>query len=157
MLLLRLNPNGFGRSVYFDYSGDLASMKAVTDPSDEPVRGWLIEPWTSLMRKGTFVLYGEDDKVFLHSPEFHVCCSDGSASIRFRKWLVVLYVDVARAGMPDVNYRIHVPIHRYLFNDGMFPEDVEPLYEKLLELDNPAEHARIARLLTRGIRARVGD
>jgi hypothetical protein len=149
VMLSYLAPNGYGHLRCFRYSGDLEAVSPVERQSR--IHGWLIESWTSSRRKSRFVFYGDGGSVWLHAPGCLVCCSDGSATITYRKFLYWLFVTIRRPHVLAVRYRILIPPLRYVFNDGMFPDEVEPLYEILRRLDKPDEHARLRRLLNDGI------
>lgn len=152
MIIYNYKPNGFGSDDYYSYSGDVKSIRKLSGPPGAPTNGWLINCWGFFFKRLNFVFFGENGQIFLDCPHGVFNCSSNDVSIRYRKIFNILFVNISMLNKFKVKYIIYIPMSRFIFNDGMFPEDVEPLYDVLKRINDPFEHRRLANLLSSGIK-----
>lgn len=155
MVIFDCKPNGHGPEEYFMYSGDLASITKM--PSDQRqnavTNGWLLTANALWSKKLRFVVYGKEDKLFLHAVDGVFNCSSADTVIELRRFLNFSVVKIYVQSVLKARYVVYTPIVRLIMNDGMFPSDSEPLLEALTRIADPAEHSRLAGLLSAGIAA----
>jgi hypothetical protein len=152
MILYDYKPNGHGPQEFFHYSGNIHEVKNISSLiSAGVVNGWLVRCWSLWFKRLRFVFFGKNDKIYVHTPDGIFCCSSDDIRCSCHKVLNFLFVAFSGAKEGEVRYVIQIPLSRFLANDGMFPSEVEPLYDILTRLSDPFEKARLAKMLSKGV------
>jgi hypothetical protein len=138
-LLHEYGPNhSGGRS--FRYNGRHAEVDdSIALTSDRSFHGYLIPYWESLAARRTAVVFAREGKLYLDLSDGAVELLPVPADIRHRLVGRTIAVHTS-AGLKEI--KVFTPAWRHLTNDGMFPEDVEPIVHLMRELTDKSTRAR---------------
>lgn len=150
MYISELFPSASSKARFYEYfPGHEIKTASSYDAQRAGLRGWLIKVRGIGQKDTDVVVYGESNEVYFDFGRGPKSYSNGTLSIQYRKILNFLFLKFCENGDTVKEFKIYIPVMRYLSSDGMFPKDVEPIYSLISLLE--AEHDRIAKELTAGI------
>ena len=145
LLLFEYRPSGWGRARYWIYEGALHSLKQLRAPHDpEAIKGYVV-PYRNGMSRRRLVFAGVDDAMHVDIGEglvklLPIPAEIGSNSL----WRAIKFQTSAGS------HCIHVttPFWRYLLDDGMFPEDVEPVVHLMGKMTDSRRERFLTKFMT---------
>ncbi|MFZ2633189.1 MAG: hypothetical protein WA081_08285 [Desulfosalsimonadaceae bacterium] len=154
MLICEYLPNNQSNSRFYEYNEELSTVGAIdrTSLNDPKIHGWLIRFKDITLKNNTLIIFGKENKIFIDFGNGPKNFSSKEISMNFRRYFNLLFLKyIDNKNFTKNKFVIFTPPWRYLFNDGMFPEDVEPIYAVARMLNIKSERVRLEKELTDGI------
>lgn len=152
MVLVEYKPAGSSDLVFYSYDGNFQSVKEFVESKPKRIFGWILKYKDIKSGPHQMVVFGKDGDVYIDLGEGPFNFSKGEISFEYKK-TAFSFEAVFKFG-DSKGYRVKLIIWpwRYFVGDGMFPEDIEPLYAVLKKLHDPEEKKRLENELSSGIR-----
>ena len=139
LLLHEYAPNHSGGRL-FRYDGQrVEEDRSIALSSDRVFNGYLVPYRESLTIKRSAVIFGREGKIYIDLSDGAHELLQAQAVIKHRLFGRTIEIQTS-AGPREI--KVFTPIWRHLTNDGMFPEDVEPLVHLMIELTNASSRSR---------------
>lgn len=151
MILFSYKPNDCGPEEYYSYDNDLKTLQLIKKSSICTTNGWVIDFRDIKGIKNRIVVFGENNNIFFDVGEGPLNYSSGELQVTYKKWINILYISYYKRNVLIKDFIIFISPWRYLLNDGMFPDDVEPLYAVIKKLQDKEERKYLEATLSRGI------
>jgi len=135
----------FGTGAIFRYDGDFTKIIKLLDAKE--FDGWLIESNGLLFNSFKFALFVKDGDLIFHSESFQANLDRDSVIIKTRQFFNLNYVRICVNGLCE-KYFLRTPIRNLLLNDGMFPDEAEPIIDVLKRIQYHAAREKIKTLFT---------
>jgi hypothetical protein len=139
LLLHEYRPNhSAGR--LFRYDGQrVEEDRSIALSSQRAFNGYLVPYWESLATKRSVIIFGREGKLYIDISGGAHELLPVHAAIRNR--IFGRTIEIHTSAGPR-KLKVFTPFWRYLTNDGMFPEDVEPLVHLMRELTDASSRLR---------------
>ena len=139
IVLHEYGPNHAGGRAFRYCGGQVEPDDSLVLNSRHAFQGYLIPYWESPFNKQVAVVYACDGKLYLDLSSDPVELLPVRAEIRHRLTGRTIAVHTS-AGIKEIN--VFTPFWRRLSNDGMFPEDVEPIVHLMRALTDASGRTR---------------
>jgi len=153
MLLYECLPNHKMGSIYSynEESGNLAIING--SKVKGKINGWLVSFRDFSLRKHIVIIFAKNNHIFVDFGRGARNFYNEEIVVKFHKIVNLLYLKVhlIKEGIID-KYIILIPPWRYFFNDGMFPDEVEPVYGIFKDLNDKEQREIHEKELSEGKR-----
>lgn len=133
------HPNGYGEKLLYSYSGCLKTVVKKKRKGGSGINGWLFNYFDFGFGKHSCVIFGREQMIFIDYGCGPKNLSDGQFEIYQKRWVMFVKQGIRFNNGEVVSLDAFVPPWRYLSNDGMFPDEVEPLYSVLKRINGSEE------------------
>jgi hypothetical protein len=153
IFLYQYKPNGYGEDVFFRYDGRPSSLEEIPAGAVSRVRGWVLPFVGMAMRRHRMIVFGDRGSIYIDTGEESFKVSDADIRVSIIQMSPLSRLRLTK-GLDKVLFErwVLTPPWRYLFNDGSFPEDVEPVCAVFHMLADHVKRAELAVSLSKGIR-----